>query len=110
MRFYQVPAYICLLSFTSAYVQQWSPSRLTTELFERKPFITGNWKLNPQTKQEAIDLATGVANAVTKNSAADVAIFVPFPFLDAVQKCVGDKIHVGAEVSECRCFFHFLLS
>ena len=69
-----------------------------TELYERKPFITGNWKLNPQSKQEAIDLATGVADAVTSDSPCDVAVFVPFPFMEAVQKVVGNKLVVGAEV------------
>ena len=76
----------------------WTKS--TTELYaERKPFITGNWKLNPTTKQEAIDLATGIAEAVTNDSPGDVALFVPYPFIETVQKCVGDKMVVGAEVS-----------
>jgi hypothetical protein len=66
----------------------------------RTPFITGNWKLNPSTKQEAVDLATGIANAVGPSSPGDVALFVPFPFLETVQKCVGDKLLVGAEVSD----------
>lgn len=67
---------------------------------QRKPFITGNWKLNPATKQEAIALATEVANAVGSSSPGDVAIFVPFPFIECVQRCVGDKLNVGAEVSD----------
>lgn len=66
----------------------------------RKPFITGNWKLNPQTKQEAQELAAGIATAITPSSPnADVALFVPFPFIETVQAAVGDKIAVGAEVS-----------
>lgn len=70
----------------------------TTQLDARKPFITGNWKLNPQTKDEAIALATGVADSVTGSSPGDVAVFVPFPFLDCVNNAVGDRINVGAEV------------
>jgi len=69
-----------------------------TALFARKPFITGNWKLNPSTKQEAIQLGTEIANAVTSSSPGDVALFVPFPFIEAVQRVVGDKISVGAEM------------
>lgn len=91
---------------TNAFVsQQALSSKLsssTTELFaSRKPFITGNWKLNPQTKAEAVDLARGIAAAIEDGStaAADVALFVPFPFLETVQKIVGDKLSVGAEVS-----------
>ena len=71
----------------------------TTELYaERKPLITGNWKLNPKTKQEAIELAKGVASSVTSYTTADVAIFVPVPFLEAVQNVVDNKFIVGAEV------------
>ena len=76
-----------------------SPAATTsTQLFERKTFITGNWKLNPQTKAEALELATGIANAVTPGSPCDVALFVPFPFIEPVQKAVGDKLKVGAEM------------
>jgi triosephosphate isomerase len=83
-------------AFTS---QQTGSSRLSSELFSRRPFITGNWKLNPSSKQEAIDLATGIADAVTSDSPCDVGLFVPFPFLETVQGIVGDKLVAGAEVS-----------
>lgn len=88
------------LATSSAFVAQQSPAfRLSaTELFERKPFITGNWKLNPQTKAEAVDLARGIASSITDDSPCDVALFVPFPFIDTVQSIVGDKLIVGAEV------------
>jgi Triosephosphate isomerase len=66
---------------------------------ERKPFITGNWKMNPKTKQEAIELASGIAAAVSSDSPGDVALFVPYPFIECVQNVVGDKVLVGAEVS-----------
>jgi triosephosphate isomerase len=74
-------------------------STTTTELFARKPFITGNWKLNPQSKSEAVDLARGIADSITGESPSDVALFVPFPYLETVQGIVGDKLIVGAEVS-----------
>jgi triosephosphate isomerase len=83
-------------AFTS---QQTGSSRLSTKLFSRRPFITGNWKLNPSSKQEAIDLATGIADAVTSDSPCDVGLFVPFPFLETVQSIVGEKLVAGAEVS-----------
>ena len=95
-------ASVLLLSLSSVngfVAQQKSTSRVSgTELFERKPFITGNWKLNPQTKDEAIELAQGIADAVTPESPGDVGLFVPFPFIESVQKTVGDKLIVGAEV------------
>jgi Triosephosphate isomerase len=65
----------------------------------RKPFISGNWKLNPQTRDEAIQLAEEIAASVTPSSPdADVALFVPYPFLDAVISKVGDKVLIGGEV------------
>lgn len=70
----------------------------TTQLYARKAFITGNWKLNPSTKQEAIDLAQEIADSVTEDSPCDVGLFVPFPFIETVQKICGDKITVGAEM------------
>ena len=97
------------VGIASAFVPHHSASTRVgnTELFERKPFITGNWKLNPQTKQEAIVLAQGVAQAVTADSPCDVGIFVPFPFMETVQNIVGDKLVVGAEVRDIfRCHLY----
>ena len=89
-----------LLGKAGAFVpqKQSASARVETSLFSRKPFITGNWKLNPQTKEEAIQLATAIAESVTKDSPADVGLFVPFPFIETVQKIAGDKVIVGAEV------------
>jgi len=99
---YSLPVIAALLGNASAF----APSVLSvggrintsSQLFERRPFITGNWKLNPATREEAIELATGVANAVTADSPGDVAIFVPFPFIECVMRAVGDKFPVGAEM------------
>ncbi len=74
-------------------------SQTTTQLFERKPFITGNWKLNPNTKAEAMALAQDIVKNVKDSSPGDVALFVPFPFIETVQSICGDKISIGAEVS-----------
>lgn len=64
----------------------------------RVPFITGNWKLNPSTRQEAVQLASEIAQSVTPSSPGDVALFVPYPFIECVQSAVGDRVCVGAEV------------
>eukprot|EP00522_Entomoneis_paludosa_P005670 CAMPEP_0172455728 /NCGR_PEP_ID=MMETSP1065-20121228/12214_1 /TAXON_ID=265537 /ORGANISM="Amphiprora paludosa, Strain CCMP125" /LENGTH=286 /DNA_ID=CAMNT_0013208199 /DNA_START=95 /DNA_END=955 /DNA_ORIENTATION=- len=64
----------------------------------RKPFISGNWKLNPSSKEEATQLASEIANAVLPTSPdADVALFVPYVFIDAAKEAVGGKIEIGAE-------------
>ncbi len=102
MRFPTLATVLCALGATNAF----SPSPFTstqrntvqTELYERKPFITGNWKLNPDTKDDAIQLATDITKSMTPQS-PEVALFVPFPFIETVQTVVGNKITVGAEVS-----------
>jgi len=106
MKFSSALVLLSLAGTTSAFISKKiaSPSTqpilgsTSTELNARKPFITGNWKLNPQTKSEAVDLARGIAESITADSPADVGIFVPFPFLETVQSVVGDKLVVGAEM------------
>ena len=66
----------------------------------RTPIISGNWKLNPQTRDEAISLATEISAAITdKSPKSEIALFVPYVFIEAVMGVVGDKLSVGAEVS-----------
>jgi len=70
----------------------------STELFARKPFISGNWKLNPQSKDEALVLAKGIADSITADSPdADVALFVPYVFIESAMGTVAGKLSVGAE-------------
>lgn len=72
----------------------------STQLQARKPFISGNWKLNPQTKDEALALAEGIASSITENSPdADVALFVPYVFIESTMSAVNGKLSVGACVS-----------
>lgn len=77
----------------------------STQLCARKPFISGNWKLNPNTKAEALTLADGIAKSINEESPdADVALFVPYVFIESVMDKVGDWINIGAEVSLYRSF------
>ena len=75
-------------------------SKSATQLDARKPFISGNWKLNPQTKGEAVTLASEIASKITDDSPAEVVLFVPYVFLEAAMGAVGSKLQVGAEVCE----------
>lgn len=103
MRF-SVTAVAAVLLSTLGAVEAFVPSRVrqapsSTELCaKRKPFITGNWKLNPSNQAEAVELATGVASQAV-NAAADVAIFVPYPYIESVLKVTSNKLNVGAQVS-----------
>ena len=77
-----------------------TPISRSTELYARRPFISGNWKLNPQTKDEALTLATDISASITDSSPdADVALFVPYVFIESAMGVVGGKLNVGAEVS-----------
>ena len=88
------------LGSTDAFVKDLRLVRPTgsTNLCAKKAFITGNWKLNPQTKAEAVDLARGIAASINDDSPCDVGLFVPFPFIGTVKEIVGDRLVVGAEV------------
>lgn len=66
----------------------------------RKPFISGNWKLNPKTKNEAIQLAADIAASITRKSPkSDVALFVPYVFIESARKAANGKLMIGAQVS-----------
>lgn len=75
---------------------------ISLEAAARKPFISGNWKLNPSTKGEAVALAKDISSKITDSSPdCDVALFVPYVFIEAAMEAVADsKIMVGAEVSD----------
>ena len=101
----EFPAILSFLAASSSSVSAFAPhfgtpKTSTTELAARKPFISGNWKLNPQTRDEAIDLASSIAESIGPDSPdADVALFVPYVFIESAMGAVGDKLQIGAEVS-----------
>ena len=93
---------LSLLSSASAFAPSsfgGARSSSCSQLAARKPFITGNWKLNPQTKGEAVQLATDISASITDASPdCDVALFVPYVFIEAAMEATGGKLEVGAEV------------
>ena len=65
----------------------------------RTAFISGNWKLNPQTREEAVTLASEIASSIGPDSPKDdVALFVPYVFIEAAMEAVDGKLKIGAEV------------
>jgi len=91
-----------LLSTLTGVSTAFAPSSLnaarTSQLEARKPFISGNWKLNPQSKTEAIELATSIASKITDASPnVDVALFVPYVFIETAMEASGGKLMAGAE-------------
>jgi triosephosphate isomerase len=63
----------------------------------RQPLVTGNWKMNPTSREAAIALATGVADA-TQGLPVQTVICPPAIFLSAVADAVaGRGVGVGAQ-------------
>merc|ERR1712176_623888 len=49
-------------------------------------------------KEEAVALAKGIANHITDESPdAEIALFVPYVFIESTQAAVGSKLTIGAE-------------
>lgn len=80
----------------------------TTELSMRQPIMAGNWKMNPATEADALNLANGfcaLLNQLEDTCAVDekvgcteVVLFPPFPFISKVKDIVSkDGITVGAQ-------------
>lgn len=97
---------LSVLGSASAFAPSFGVPRASTGLdMARKPFISGNWKLNPQTREEAVTLAGDIAAAVGPDTPdADIALFVPYVFIEAAMGSVGEKLQIGAEVSLCLVF------
>ncbi len=65
----------------------------------RRPLLAANWKMNPVTRAEAVDLARGVAPAAqARVQSVEVAVFPPFCWLEAVAGTLnGTGIGLGAQ-------------
>lgn len=63
----------------------------------RKAYIAGNWKMN-KTIEESVALGKGVAEGVTTDTKADVAVIPQFLAVPAVAKALaGTSVKVGAQ-------------
>jgi len=64
---------------------------------QRRPLVAGNWKMNPTSREAAIALATGVADA-TDGLAVRIVVCPPAVFLPAVADAIaGRGIGIGAQ-------------
>jgi triosephosphate isomerase len=63
----------------------------------RRPVVAGNWKMNPPTLDEAIELARSVADAAQDLPSVTSVICPPTIWLDAVGRSVGAAIAIGAQ-------------
>jgi len=79
-----------------------------TQLYARQPIMAGNWKMNPSTEADALNLANGFVALLNemedtcaveeKDGCTEVVLFPPFPFISKVKDIVGKSgITVGAQ-------------
>lgn len=71
---------------------------------EKRGFLmVGNWKMNPQTKEEALKLFKAVSRTVKNSKHTNAIIAAPAPFIESLSKLVGKngkdtaKIAVAAQ-------------
>jgi len=81
-------------------VRQAASGISSLSMAERRPFIAGNWKMNPNTIEQAKDLAKAIAEGA-KTSPAQVGLMVPHVFLYGVDneiKAIKDSnVELGAQ-------------
>ena len=66
-------------------------------MYERRPLIAGNWKMNLSIK-DAIALVEGIAAGMGENDETDVLVAPPFTTLAAVRQAIGkSKIFLAAQ-------------
>ncbi|MDO8579446.1 MAG: triose-phosphate isomerase [bacterium] len=61
---------------------------------KKKFTIIGNWKMNPDTIEEAKSIFSAISRQATKNSKVMVVIAPPAPFIPVLS---GKKIHISAQ-------------
>mmetsp|Transcript_18923 Transcript_18923/g.37487 ORF Transcript_18923/g.37487 Transcript_18923/m.37487 type:complete len:297 (+) Transcript_18923:1-891(+) len=102
-------ALVATFSTASAFM---APSNIKnvalTQLYARQPIMAGNWKMNPSTEADALNLANGFVALLNemedtcaveeKDGCTEVVLFPPFPFISKVKDIVGKSgITVGAQ-------------
>jgi triosephosphate isomerase len=64
----------------------------------RRPFVAGNWKMNPQSTREAVGLAMAVRKRTAELRSVDIAVAPPYVALPAVRETLaGGHVAVAAQ-------------
>ncbi|OHA93448.1 MAG: hypothetical protein A3H52_01975 [Candidatus Zambryskibacteria bacterium RIFCSPLOWO2_02_FULL_39_26] len=62
-----------------------------------KKLVVGNWKMNPQSLEEARDLASSVKRAIARIKKTQVVLCPPFVYLSPLSGKVGGGFFLGAQ-------------
>jgi len=109
---FQATVLAALLSSAAAFSPSVGKKAVSTSLNAgRQPIMAGNWKMNPATEEDAIELGTGLTKLLGDETCpiddenplcTEVVVFPPHPFISKVKDCVEDAgITVGAQ----SCYF-----
>lgn len=101
-------ALLAAASAASAFTINNNGVRSATQLNARQPIMAGNWKMNPATEADALNLATGfcaLLNELADTCAMDdvegcteVVLFPPYPFISKVKDIVSKEgITIGSQ-------------
>lgn len=103
---------LTLLSGASAFVQQHvggAPPTFgggLTQLHARQPIMAGNWKMNPATEDDALELASDLVGRLGEETCAvsdfegctEVVVFPPYPFISKVKDIAAEAgVTIGAQ-------------
>lgn len=97
-----------LTTTAEAFSIQHGTARMGTGLNARQPIMAGNWKMNPSTEADALNLANGfvrLLNEMEDTCAVDesegcteVVLFPPYPFLSKVKDIIGPQgLSIGSQ-------------
>lgn len=90
----------------SPVVRNAAPASSTALNADRQPIMAGNWKMNPATEKDALDLSSALTKLLgdetcpvnEEENCTEVVIFPPHPFISKVKDSVADAgITVGAQ-------------
>lgn len=64
-----------------------------------KKLIVGNWKMNPASLSEGLELGKNISsqNAILAGSDAEIVLCPPFPFINAIHNEICPRIALGAQ-------------
>jgi len=75
-----------------------APTATSLLMMARKPVIAGNWKMNPETMEEAMKLGKAIKEQAAGQDKAEVLLCAPSPFLNSMaEELKGSNVQLGAQ-------------
>ena len=106
---FQAAAFLALVASCNAFSPVANKNVVSSTALDanRQPIMAGNWKMNPATEDDAVELGTGLTKLLGEETCpiddenplcTEVVVFPPHPFISKVRETVEDAgITVGAQ-------------